>query len=747
MDIKKFIKQKLSLRYFFESESFKRKINSLAEMVTNRYKNSENYKAIKTRLYWDSTSNNIACTDNDIIMINTNNKLVKDLDKTERINAILGLLAHELGHCLYTDFVVNKNFLSGIFDYSILSDDAKKIENTSYFVSLLKNIGNIIEDPYVEHRIISVYTGSFKRGIEFVVSVLQKDIEGRLDKADLFTYLLAQARNCLPEDIVNQYPCFAETQKIMDRLFIKPYPDMTERCNIVLEIINVVYDDFIKDKIKNDDDVKKMENNNGMSQKQSNGNGRGMANNTNNTSQQGNSSQNSSNSSSSNDNTQNGENGSQNQSDGQNNDNSESGESSSNNSDKNNMKGKNTPNNSQTAENSENQNDCSSGNMSGNDSEQDDNENGNENSKNADSSDNADNSENTEETNESEGTDETSNSDNKEDKGENSSDADNDGEEESSCDQQTAEDILNSVSKALSKDENVVDEYDKYIAREGAGDYHHNVTFEITKVKKGDKTEYQSLMRELKPLSKQTQNKVRDAVFQKRRSLTQKRQAHGSRLDISAYAKRRNDEDFNIFINSKKPNKNPLMAVSVVIDESDSMSSNNRYVSAKKAAILIEDFCRNLNVPVNIISHNVNYIGCDIGVYMKEYVHFDGPKSERYNLTRLYHSGRNRDGFPIRYALSKLKMRKEDFKLLIVISDGLPNDGDYQFPQAKADISDILKICKKSNVELLTFAIGSDVEKLKKLYGSERLVDCRDLQKFPKTIGNILAEKSKKVYH
>lgn len=732
MDIKKFIKQKLSLRYFFESESFKRKINSLAEMVTNRYKNSENYKAIKTRLYWDSTSNNIACTDNDIIMINTNNKLIKDLDKTERIIAILGLLAHELGHCLYTDFVVFENFLSGNFDYSLLSDDAKKIINTAFFFPLLKNIGNIIEDAYEEKRITSIYTGSFKRGIEFVVSLLQKDIEGHLDKADLFTYLLAQARNCLPEDIVNQYPCFAETQKIMDRLFVKPYPDMTERCNMVLEIINVVYDDFIKDKIKNDDDVKKMENNNGMSQQQSNGNGRGMANNTNNTSQQGNSGQNSSNSTSSNDNTQNGENGSQSQSDGQN-DNSESGESSGNNGDKNNMKGKNTPNNSQTAENSKNQNDCGSDNTSG--------------SKNADSSENADNSENTEETNESEGTDEASNSDNKEDKGKNSSDVDNDGEEKSSCDQQTAEDILNSISKALSKDENVIDEYDKYIAREGAGDYHHNVTFEITKVKNGDKAEYQSIMRELKPLSKQTQNKVRDAVLQKRRSLTQKRQAHGSRLDISAYAKRRNDEDFNIFINSKKPNKNPLMAVSVVIDESGSMSESNRYISAKKSAILIEDFCRNLNIPVNIISHNVNYIGNNIGVCMKEYVHFDGPKSERYNLTRLYHSGRNRDGFPIRYSLSKLKMRKEDFKLLIVISDGLPNDGNYQFPQAKADIADILKICKKNNVELLTFAIGSDVERLKELYGSERLVDCRDLQKFPKTIGHILAEKSKNVYH
>lgn len=183
------------------------------------------------------------------------------------------------------------------------------------------------------------------------------------------------------------------------------------------------------------------------------------------------------------------------------------------------------------------------------------------------------------------------------------------------------------------------------------------------------------------------------------------------------------------------------MAVSVIVDGSGSMEGTKMQY-AKLASIILEDFCRNLNIPFNLISHDA-----DKGyVKIKEFIDFDSPKNERYNLTKLTDGNCNRDGFPIRYAMNKIKYRKEPFKLIIVISDGLPNDTGYGFRQALADITDIRKECKKKNIELIAFAIDSNIEKLKDLYGEENLVDCRDLSKFPKNISRVLAEKSAKIY-
>ncbi len=307
--------------------------------------------------------------------------------------------------------------------------------------------------------------------------------------------------------------------------------------------------------------------------------------------------------------------------------------------------------------------------------------------------------------------------------------------------------VIESVAKSISDNTDVIDDFNKQLVEDEiiSTDYHKKTTFFINRVNGGSKEMYDKVMTSLKPISKQTQNKVRDAVLQRRRALTQKRQSSGNRLDINAYSKRRKDDDFNIFINSKKPSKNPQMAVSVIVDGSGSMYGD-KMLSSMYASMILEDFCRNLGIPFSLISHDVPYKGNQVQI--KEFIDFDSPnpKKDRYKLMKLTSGGCNRDGFAIRYALSKIKYRKEPFKTIIIISDGAPNDAGYGMNQAKSDIDDIYKECKKKGIELLAFAIGDDLPKLKLLYGEENLVDCTDLTKFPKTISSILAEKSKAAY-
>ncbi len=733
---------------FFTSKQFRERVTNLCEMVTNRYKNNPRYVPIKTDLYWNSTVNSVACTDNNFIRINMDNKLVQEFDKSRRALAIWGFLAHELGHCLYTDFTISKKFLEGEWDYSGLSSyDFYKTHKIA-FTMYIKEIQNILEDPFVEYKITSIYTGSFKRGINFSTSLLQNSLKKAFDKNeyDLFTLLLAQARNCLPEELLNEYPCLIETQKVFDRLFTLPEPSMTDRCNMTLELFDIVYETFIKKYNDLSDEmieriIELMKQNNQTSNTNINDN------------------QNSSgisipipvpsDSMSENDDEKSSEKPDKKTS-------SEGDDSS-------------LTDESEEKSESEGDSDENDGNDSddedsedkegGSDSCDDDSEEDSSSESDASESNSGD-GDNSEETNPD--VTDSSSENNSEKKFGNELNERNELENEeqkitrdiddskfdSSLDF-NPEDVINSVAKTLINEENseITTDFNDYeITNEimSTGNY-ENCSYNITKIKNGSKEQYDHLVSDggLKAISKQAQNKVRDSVFQKKRSLTQKKQPAGSRLDINAYARRTNNNDFNIFVNSKKPSKNPLMVVYTIVDASGSMDGD-RIQYATLASIILEDFCRNLGIPFSLISHT-DYSSL---VQINEFIDFDSTnqKKDRYNLTKIKALSDNRDGFPIRYALNKIKYRKEPFKLIIVISDGIPYASGYYFNEGLQDITDIRKKCKKENVELIAFAIGGNIEQLKALYGEENLVDCRNLTQFPKNISRILAEKSAKIY-
>ena len=78
--------------------------------------------------------------------------------------------------------------------------------------------------------------------------------------------------------------------------------------------------------------------------------------------------------------------------------------------------------------------------------------------------------------------------------------------------------------------------------------------------------------------------------------------------------------------------------------------SGEKQTSAIMSTMVLESICRNLNIPLSVIGHDVS--SC---VRIREYIDFDGSKAERYNLTKIRACSCNRDGFAIRYAFSKLK--------------------------------------------------------------------------------------------
>jgi len=109
-------KSKITDKQFFTSGMWRGYLADMAEATGNKYK-----KPIKIELGWnDKVNSEIAYTDNQRIYINVGHPNITRLSsRQEKHQFGIGLLAHEIGHILFSDFEMLKRFgealLDGIF--------------------------------------------------------------------------------------------------------------------------------------------------------------------------------------------------------------------------------------------------------------------------------------------------------------------------------------------------------------------------------------------------------------------------------------------------------------------------------------------------------------------------------------------------------------------------------------------------------------------------------------------------------
>lgn len=98
-------RSKISDRQFFTSRVLALHFEDMAAAQTRRYSYS---RRVRVRLAWNPKSGSVAYTNNLTIYININagHELVtQNHGRAERYEIVSGLFAHELGHCLFTDFL------------------------------------------------------------------------------------------------------------------------------------------------------------------------------------------------------------------------------------------------------------------------------------------------------------------------------------------------------------------------------------------------------------------------------------------------------------------------------------------------------------------------------------------------------------------------------------------------------------------------------------------------------------------
>ena len=246
----------------------------------------------------------------------------------------------------------------------------------------------------------------------------------------------------------------------------------------------------------------------------------------------------------------------------------------------------------------------------------------------------------------------------------------------------------------------------------------------------------------VKPYSKRIQRDLQRILTDMQQGDIKRGLFMGRKFDSSrAYR-----QDGRKMASRKAPTDAPDLAVMVLVDESGSMYGG-KIQSAMLASYLVYDFCTGMGIPVSIYGHNEDRLDGHVNLYsLAEFDSVDG--KDKYRIAKMDCANCNRDGYAIRFASQHLLKRPEEMKLLIIISDGAPNGNNYSGDKAAKDIRDAVEEAKKAGItEVFTAGIGESRNEIREVYEDParaskcaKFLNISDLSKMPRIFVELVRE-------
>lgn len=264
------------------------------------------------------------------------------------------------------------------------------------------------------------------------------------------------------------------------------------------------------------------------------------------------------------------------------------------------------------------------------------------------------------------------------------------------------------------------------------GNIHSGVSMTVHRIDEVDddlKDQYSEISGELLRISKMLQKSVLQNLQDSRRGGKQTGLLMGRRLDTHALCR----SDGHVFYKNALPNEVPALSVALLLDESGSMGYSDRATYARATAIILYDFCQALDIPIMVYGHSTSH-----GVDLYSYAEFDAiDQDDRYRMMDITAHGSNRDGAALRFVAEQLSRRTEDVKLLMLVSDGQPADIGYGGTAAEEDLRGIQHEYQHNGILFVAAAIGSDKENIERIYG-DSFLDITDLTQLPVKLAGII---------
>ena len=266
------------------------------------------------------------------------------------------------------------------------------------------------------------------------------------------------------------------------------------------------------------------------------------------------------------------------------------------------------------------------------------------------------------------------------------------------------------------------------------GNAHRNINITVHRMSHVNQNlidSYTAVAPQLLMLSKRLQRSVSVILRDKRQGGKQTGLYVGKHLDQHAFHR----NDGRVFCNKRLPTEPINMSVALLVDESGSMCGCDRITKARVTAIVVQDFCEKLGIPIMIVGHTASCAHVELFSYA-DFKSVD--KKDRYRLMDMSARYCNRDGAALRYVAEKLSKQNSDVKMLFIICDGQPNDDGYTGTAAEADLRGIKLEYSRKGVQIFAAAIGDDRANIERIYGAGYL-DITDLNQLPIMLTQLIA--------
>ena len=267
------------------------------------------------------------------------------------------------------------------------------------------------------------------------------------------------------------------------------------------------------------------------------------------------------------------------------------------------------------------------------------------------------------------------------------------------------------------------------------GPIHRNVDKEINRlsvIPPNFRTEYALLCRQIQPIVEKLVKTITRTLKEENLAGERKGRFYGKKLDTMRLYR----TDLRVWKDMKAPKKEINLAISLLLDESGSMSGAKAEIT-RLTAILFAEACEKLGIPLEINGHTTS------GFFVKlfNYKNFDSfDRNDKYRLVDISARGCNRDGAAVIFGCERLMKRRENKKIFIIISDGRPNHDNYGGDAAKSDLKHIRNTYTRKGVTFVAAAIDADKEYIHEIYG-KNFLGISNLESMPAVFGRILQKE------
>jgi hypothetical protein len=260
--------------------------------------------------------------------------------------------------------------------------------------------------------------------------------------------------------------------------------------------------------------------------------------------------------------------------------------------------------------------------------------------------------------------------------------------------------------------------------------------------------EYQALVQAQQGTIRRLVEEIRKALEFK--ATIPRRNLKKGRLDAGSLWKLR-VPDPGVFSRQETPGNVPAVAVYLLVDCSGSMSSRQetlrgtsekpKIVMAREAAAVLHEACISLKVPHCVVGFNSLYP--DTHLYRAvDWEDRDGAK-----IGGLFPGRANRDGYVIRLVAKEIELRPEPRKVLVVLSDGLPNDNSWndlysvhRTSHPVADTARAVRELERKGIGVIGLFFGHDrhIKNAQAIYN--RFIYVQDVGHLPVVLGRVLKQ-------